>query len=216
MTLQAFAEGTIGTVTRFFGSPEGKAITAKALADQRQATHAERAQTVAEQTRLQADASAKATAYERREKTLAARVADLDRQLGAAREQYQIAAAEHRAELAPIDRALLRCESRLFATRPQEAIETFCAELHALLDAHRLQIETYDSEAINLPGHRTARLWDNGESMRMRTDVITRLQGEARELWRFALTADELAVRFDAMRKQIPALEARPANMSWR
>jgi len=211
MTLQTFAEDTIETVTKFFGSPEGHAITAKALAEQRQATHAERVQTVAEQRRLRADAASIVSAYDRRVKPIAARVVDLERQLTAAREQQQIVEAEHRAELAPIDRALLRCESRLYATGPKDAITAFQAKLSALLEAHRLQIEHYESE--NIPGHRTKTLWSNGESMHTRTDTITRLIGETRELWREALTADELDARFEAMRCQIPALDERPAGV---
>lgn len=213
MTLQTLAEGTIETVTKFFGTPAGRAITTQAIAEQTKATHAERVQTIAEQTRVRADAAVKVVAHERRAKPLGARVADLERQLGAAREQYQIAEAEHRAELAPIDRALSRCESRLYATGPKDAITAFRGELSALLDAHRLQIEQVESELVNIPGHRTRTLWSNGDSMRTRTDILTRLMGEARELWREALTADELDARFEAMRRQIPALDERPAGL---
>ena len=163
MTLQTLTDNTVRTVARFFETPAGRAITDKALAEQAAATHAERLQLVAEQARLRTLDAAAVTAHEKRTKPIAARMADLERQLAAAVQEQRTIDAEHRADLFTRSQALDRIEARLYTSRPAEAIEGFVDELQTILE--KLRLDRDDIQSRSPIDNKVWTRWSNRDSL---------------------------------------------------
>lgn len=188
--------------------PGLEAYAARARADEASARHTERLRLVAEQARLRTCDATAIAAHAKQDAPLVAREANLQQQILATQEQRQRLAAKHRAELFATSQALGRIEARLHYTREHEpSAAAFVADLTAQLEGLRLQADEVFSPGID--GKRYQR-WNNNASIFACGDAITAAIGQARYLWREALTDDELQARLEAMRRLIPAVESRP------
>lgn len=200
-----------GTILEWFRTLPGvRAIVQRAQDELTKETHAERLQVLADQARLRTEDAAARVAYDRRVAPLAASIADLERTLTAKREELGRVHLDFHAAQLRRGQALDRCESRLYVSRPRDAIEAFCAELTTIAEGLRLQ---YDEVRTGGQNGKLYCRWHNGDSIGACHAVLADLRTVARGLWREALTDDELQSRFEAMRQQIPPLDSRPANV---